>query len=281
MLNLVTAAGRVDNAAIYNLIKMRSAVTGVSFEEAAPARLCLMRKSWPDTLRPLSDTGEHITPHWVSAARVTITQTPRTHQSVATTQFGDVYDAALRTTDSSQVSGAMLNLVTAAGRVDNAAIYNLIKMRSAVTGASFEETAPARLCLMRKSWWGRPAFRPKDVPAISGYDDIEMDSIHSAHEADGVCETQSRDGSDHSGRVRRDQDSGSPPHWVVRSYEGDIRCPCDCHTNCRKRADGLCSLAVRYELSGHAREWTSLLGFMPTAEKRNGMQIIEHFANKC
>ncbi|KAK6060990.1 hypothetical protein COOONC_01343 [Cooperia oncophora] len=68
--------------------------------------------------------------------------------------FGDVYDVALRTVDSSEVSGAMVNLVTAAGRIDNAAIFNLIKMRSAVTGVSFEEAAPAGLCLMRMSWPG-------------------------------------------------------------------------------------------------------------------------------
>ncbi|KAK6053522.1 hypothetical protein COOONC_08973 [Cooperia oncophora] len=171
--------------------------------------------------RPSGDTGEHIPAPWISAMRVMITQTSRTHQPVATTQ----------------ISGAMLNLVTAAGRVDNAAIYNIIKMRSAVTGVSFEEAAPARLCLMRKSWPGGLICSQIRESAIPRYEDIEMDSICSAHEADEIQETEDRDGSDHFRRVRSHQNPGSSDHWVVRRFECDVQCPCECHTDRCKRID--------------------------------------------
>ncbi|VDL65880.1 unnamed protein product [Nippostrongylus brasiliensis] len=91
------------------------------------------------------DTGYRYTNPRVSAIRVEVGQTSRTHQPVATTQFGDVYDAALRTKDTTELSGTMMNIVTAAGRIDNAALYNLFKMRPSVVGASYEEAAPTML----------------------------------------------------------------------------------------------------------------------------------------
>ncbi|EYC41842.1 hypothetical protein Y032_0553g3353 [Ancylostoma ceylanicum] len=100
------------------------------------------------------DSGKTIPARWILGAQITVTQKSRVHQPVPTTQFGDLYAATLRMKYTNEISGVMMNLVTAAGRVDNAAIYNLIKMQAAVKGISFEEAAPTRLFSMRRSWPG-------------------------------------------------------------------------------------------------------------------------------
>lgn len=81
---------------------------------------------------------------------VQVTQTTsRTHQPIPTTEFGDAFHAMLTSKNVNEMLGVTMNTISAAGRIDNVSMYNLLGMRSAVHEASFEE-APMRFLLMRR-----------------------------------------------------------------------------------------------------------------------------------